>query len=146
METGQQPEDDLIQNHPFTLEGEPRTPENWPEVYSQYLEDSLYSRHSGTTLHQSPVRNSKKEQETDRRLETMRRNAHNFFNRTQVTNRPPSPETEVARRQRIRAEMVVQEVRLRSFDDVLMDPRELFNQIGIVQDRDILAELVHGPI
>ena len=39
METGQQPED-LIWNHPFTLEGEPRTPENWPEIYSQYLEDS----------------------------------------------------------------------------------------------------------
>ena len=143
METGQQPED-RIGNHPFTLEGEPRTPENWPEIYSQYLEDSPSSRHSGTTLHQSPVRNSKKELETDRKLETMRRHADNFFNRTRVTNRPPSPETEVARRQRIRAETVVQEVRLRNFDDVLMDPRELFNQIGIVQDRDILAELVMG--
>ena len=74
----------------------------------------------------------------------MRRNADNFFNPTQVTNRPPSPETEVARRQRIRAETVVQGVHLRNFDDVLMDPRELFNQIGIVQDRDILAELVMG--
>ena len=74
----------------------------------------------------------------------MRRLADNFFNRTWVTNRPPSPETEVARRQRIRAETVVQEVRLRNFDDVLVDPRELFNQIGIVQDRDILAELVMG--
>ena len=42
--------------------------------------------------------------------------------------------TEVARRQRIRAETVVQEVRLRNFDDVLMDLRELFNQIGIVQE------------
>ena len=143
METGQQPED-LIWNHPFTLEGEPRTPENWPEIYSQYLEDFPSSRHSGTTLHQFPVRNSKKEQETDRKLETMRRHADNFFNRTRVTNRPPSPETKVARRQRIRAETIVQEVRLRNFDDVLMDPRELFNQIGIVQDRDILAELVMG--
>ena len=74
----------------------------------------------------------------------MRRNADKFFNQTRVTNRPPSPETEVARRQRIRAETVVQEVRLRNFDDVLMDLRELFNQIGIVQDRDILAELVMG--
>ena len=74
----------------------------------------------------------------------MRRLADNFFNRTWVTNRPPSPETEVARRQRIRAETVVQEVRLRNFDDVLVDPRQLFNQIGIVQDRDILAELVMG--
>ena len=74
----------------------------------------------------------------------MRKNADNFFNRTRVTNRPPSPETESARRQRIRAETVVQEVRLRNFDDVSMDPRELFNQIGIVQDRDILAELVMG--
>ena len=144
METGQQPEDDLIRNHPFTLEGEPRTPENWPEINSQYLDDSPYSRHSGTTLHQSPVRDSKKEQETDGRLETMRRNADNFFNRTQVTNRPPSPETEVARRQRIRAETVVQEVRLCNFDEVLMDPRELFNKIGIVQDRDRLAELTMG--
>ena len=144
METGQQPEDDMIQNHPFTLEGEPRTPENWPEVYSQYLEDSPYSRHSGTTFHQSPVRNSKKEQETDRRLETMRRHADNFFNQTRVTNRPPSPETGVIRCQRIRAETVVQEVRLRNFDVVLMDPWELFNQIGIVKDRDILAELVMG--
>ena len=143
METGQQPED-LIWNHPFTFEGEPRTPENWPEIYSQYLDDSPSSRHSGTTLHQSPVRNSKKEQETYRKLETMRRHADNFFNRTRVTNNPPSPETEVARFQRIRAETVVQEVRLCNFDDVLMDPRELFNQIGIVQDRDILAELVMG--
>ena len=128
------------------MEGEPRNPENGPEIYSQYLEDSLYSRSSGTTLHQSPVRNSKKEQETDRKRETIRRHADNFFNRTRVTNRPPSPETdsEVARRQRIRTETVVQEVRLRNFDDVLMDPRELFNQIGIVQDRDILAELVMG--
>ena len=95
METRQQPED-LIWNHPFTLEGEPRTPENWPEIYSQYLEDSPSSRHSGTTLHQSPVRNSKKELETDRKLETMRRHADNFFNRTRVTNRLPSPETDRA--------------------------------------------------
>ena len=141
IETRQQPKD-LIRNHPFTLEGQPRTPENWQEIYSQYLDDTPSSRHSGTTFHQSPVRNSKKEQETNRRLETMRRHADNFFNWTRVTNRPPSPETEVARRQRIRGETDVQEVRLRNFDDVLMDPRELFNQIGIVQDRDILAELV----
>ena len=74
----------------------------------------------------------------------MRRNAENFFNLTRVTNRPPSPETEMARCQRMRAETVVQEVCLRNFDEVLMDQRELFNQIGIVQDRDILAELVMG--
>ena len=64
--------------------GEPRTPENWPEIYSQYLEDSPSSRHSGTTLHQSPVRISEKELETDRKLETMRRHADNFFNRTLI--------------------------------------------------------------
>ena len=40
---------------------------------------------------------------------------------------PLSPESEVGKRQRMRAETVVQEVRLRNFDDVLMDPRELFN-------------------
>ena len=74
----------------------------------------------------------------------MKRHADNFFNRTRATNRPPSPETEVARHQRIKAETVVQEVCRGNFDDVLMDPRELFNQIGIVQDRDILAELVMG--
>ena len=142
METGQQPED-LIWNHPFTLEGEPRTSENWPEIYSQYLDDSPSSCHSGTTLQQSPVRNCRKEHETDRKLETIRRH-DNFFNRTRVTNRPPSPKTEVARFQRIRAKTVVQEVRLCNFDDVLMDPRELFNQIGIVQDRNILAELDMG--
>ena len=34
--------------------------------------------------------------ETDRKLETMRGHADNFFNRTRVTNRPPSPETEAA--------------------------------------------------
>ena len=66
LEIGQQPEDDLIQEHPFTLEGNQGLQKTG--VYSQYLEDSLYSRHSGTTLHQSPVRNSKKEQDTDRRL------------------------------------------------------------------------------
>ena len=74
----------------------------------------------------------------------MSRNVDNFFNQTQVTYRPPSPETEVARCQRIRAETVVQEVRLRNFDDVLMDLRELFNQNGIVRNWDILAELVMG--
>ena len=39
----------------------------------------------------------------------------------------PVARDEVAKRQPMRAETVVQEVRLRNFDDVLMDPRELFN-------------------